>query len=145
MKKRTGDPWMSGADYGRSLTALTVNLLVSDVAAALVFQREVLGASVVYADVDFAVVSGHGAQWMFHADHTYDRHPLHAVVAGSARRGAGVELRLHGCDPDRAEAAAKRLGFEVLAGAADKPHGVREAFLADADGYVWVPDVPIPA
>jgi catechol 2,3-dioxygenase-like lactoylglutathione lyase family enzyme len=144
MKKRTGDPWMSGAEYGRSLVALTVNLLVKDVAATLAFQREVLGASVVYADADFAVVAGHGAQWMFHADHTYDRHPLHAVVAGVARRGAGVELRLHGCDPDRAEAAARRLGFEVVAGAANKPHGVREAFLADADGYVWVPDVPIP-
>jgi len=87
---------------------------------------------------------GHGAQWMFHADHTYDRHPLLPMVAGVARRGAGVELRLHGCDPDRAEAAAKRLGFEVLASAADKPHGLREAYLADADGYIWVPDVPIP-
>ena len=144
MKKRTSDPWMSGADYGRSLAALTVNLLVKDIAATLAFQREVLAAVVVYADVDFAAVSGHGAQWMFHADHTYDRHPLHAVVAGAARRGAGVELRLHGCDPDRAEAAARRQGFAVLAGAADKPHGVREAFLVDPDGYVWVPDVPIP-
>ena len=144
MKKRTGEPWMSGADYGRSLKALSVNLLVRDIATTLVFQREVLGAKVVYSDIDFAVVSGHGAQWMFHADHTYDRHPLHGVVAGLARRGAGVELRLHGCDPDRAEAAARRQGFAVLAGAADKPHGVREAFLVDPDGYVWVPDVPIP-
>ena len=144
MKRRTGDPWMTGAQYGRSLVALTVNLLVKDIAATLVFQREVLAVNVIYADADFAAVSGHGAQWMFHADHTYDRHPLHTAVAGIARRGAGIELRLHGCDPDRAETAARRLGFEVLAGAADKPHGVREAFLSDADGYVWVPDVPIP-
>jgi catechol 2,3-dioxygenase-like lactoylglutathione lyase family enzyme len=143
MKKRTGNPWMSGAEYGRSLKALTVNLLVKEIAATLVFQREVLGANVIYADADFAVVSGHGAEWMLHADHTYDRHPLRTVVADIARRGAGVELRLHGCDPDRAEAAARRLGFEVLAGAADKPHGVREVFVSDADGYVWVPDVPI--
>ena len=143
MKKRTGDPWMSGADYGRSLKGLSINLLVNDIAATLSFQREVLGASVVYSDVDFAVVSGHGAEWMFHADHAYDLHPLRTVVAGIVRRGAGVELRLHGCDPDRAEAAARRLGFEVLAGAADKPHGVREVFVVDPDGYVWVPDVPL--
>ena len=144
MKKRTGEPWMSGADYGRSLKALTVNLLVKDIAAALRFQREVLGARVVYADADFAAVSACGAEWMLHADHTYDKHPLRAVIAGVARRGAGIELRVHGCDPDAAEAAARKSGFAVLAAAADKPHGVREAFLADADGYVWVPDVPLP-
>src|SRR5205814_567229 len=130
--------------YGRSLKALTVNLLVTDIAATLRFQQEVLGARVVYADADFAVVTAQGAEWMFHADHTYDRHPLRAAAAAVARRGAGVELRLHGCDPDRAEAAARRLGFDVLASAADKPHGVREAFLSDADGYIWVPDLPIP-
>ena len=30
-----------------------------------------------------------------------------------------------------------------LAGAMDKPHGLREAFLIDADGYLWVPGVGI--
>src|SRR5262245_19753989 len=142
MKQRTGDPWMSGADYGRSLRALTINLLVRDVAASLAFQREVLGAEVVYSDADFAVVSAHGAQWMMHADHTYDRHPSLERVGDGARRGSGVELRLHGCDPDKAEYAARKHGYEVLAGAEDKPHGVREAFLCDPDGYIWVPDVP---
>ena len=82
MKKRTGEPWMSGADYGRSLKALTVNLLVRDVGAALVFQREVLAARIVYADVDFAVATACGAEWMLHADHTYDRHPALSRVAG---------------------------------------------------------------
>jgi catechol 2,3-dioxygenase-like lactoylglutathione lyase family enzyme len=143
MKKRTGEPWMTGADYGRSLKALTVNLLVRDIAAALVFQREVLGARVVYSDADFAVARACGAEWMLHADHTYDRHPAAARVAVSAPRGSGVELRLHGRDPDDAEAAARRHGFAVIAGAEDKPHGVREAFLCDPDGYVWVPDVPL--
>ena len=145
MKMRTGEPWMSGADYGRSLKALTVNLLVRDIDAALVFQREVLAARIVYADVDFAVATACGAEWMLHADHAYDRHPALARVAGGGPRGSGVELRLHGRDPDDAEAAARRHGFTVLAGAEDKPHGVREAFLCDADGYVWVPDVPLKA
>jgi hypothetical protein len=51
-------------------------------------------------------------------------------------------LRLHGRDPDAAEAAARRLGYTVLASTVDKPHGLREVYLLDADGYLWVPDVP---
>jgi uncharacterized protein (TIGR00369 family) len=142
MKRRTGEPWMLASKYGRSLTALTINLLVREIEAALVFQREVLGVAAVYSDPDFAVVRGYGAEWMLHADHTYDHHPLNALIAGGRPRGAGIELRLHGCDPDAAEAAARRCGFTVLASARDKGHGLREAHLVDADGYVWVPDVP---
>lgn len=29
----------------------------------------------------------------------------------------------------------------ILAGAADKPHGLREAFILDPEGYCWVPTV----
>ena len=142
MKRRSGEPWMPAREYGRSLSALTVNLLVHDIDVALVFQREVLGVAVVYSDPDFAVVRGYGAQWMLHADHTYEHHPLSAMIAGGGQRGVGIELRLHGCDPDVAEAAARWCGFTVLASANDKGHGLREAYLVDADGYVWVPDVP---
>jgi hypothetical protein len=81
---------------------------------------------------------------MMHADHTYLEHPLHGVVGGSRTRGIGAELRLHGRDPDAAEAAARRLGFQVLASAANKLHGLREVYLIDADGYLWVPDIPLP-
>ncbi len=145
MKLRTGDPWMSGAAYGRSLTGLSVNLLTSDMAEALRFARLVLGALVEYSDADFAALSCCGARWMLHADHCYDRHPMRSVVAGEAPRGTGVELRLHGLDPDAAERAAREHGFSVLDGASDKPHGVREAYLVDADGYVWVPDIALAA
>ena len=142
MKLRTGDAWMPADKYGQSLKGLTVNLLVRDIDNALVFQREVLGATVVYSDPDIAVVKGFGAEWMLHADHTYDKHPMQNVAAGVSQRGAGTELRLHGRDPDEAEAAAQRLGFQILATATDKEaHGLREAFLIDSDGYVWVPDV----
>jgi len=133
---------MAADDYGRSLRGLTVNLLGRDVAAAVDFQRAVLRAKVVYADADMAVLCGYGAEWMVHADHTYEGHPLHHEVAALAARGSGVELRLHGCDPDAAAAAARAGGFIVVAEPADKPHGLREAYLADADGYVWVADVP---
>jgi hypothetical protein len=141
MKLRTGDPFMPAPQYGRALSGLSINLLVRETDKAVLFQHEVLGAAVVYHDPDFAVLEWQGTQWMVHADHAYERHPIRGLIAGVAGRGAGLELRLHGCDPDRAEAQARRLGFIVLAPAVDKGHGLREAFLVDADGYVWVPDV----
>ena len=136
---------MPAPDYGRSLRGLTVNLLVRDVALALAFQRDVLRATVVYADPDFAVVRGYGAEWMIHADHTYEGHRLHHEVGAVTARGTGIELRLHGCDPDAAVASAMAGGYTVVADPVDKPHGLREAYIADADGYVWVPDVVAPA
>ena len=145
MKLRMGEPWMPASDYGRSLCGLTVNLLVREIEAALAFQRLVLRADVVYADSDFAVLRGYGAEWMLHADHTYQGHPLHHELAAVTARGSGIELRVHGCDPDAATAAARANGFIVVAEPADKPHGLREAYVADADGYVWVPDVPTTA
>ena len=143
MKLRTGTPWISGADYGHTLKGLSINLLVRDVAGALRFAERVLQAKIVYSDPDFAVLQACGSEWMLHADHCYDRHPMREIVAGDAPRGAGIEIRLHGLDPDQAVQRALALGYKLLAPAADKPHGVREAYLVDADGYVWVPDVPI--
>jgi len=143
MKMRTGDPFMPADEYGRSLPGgLGVNLLVAEIERSVAFQTEVLGAETVYCDPDFAVMRFGGIEWMLHADHTYRDHPMSGVVSGLEARGAGVELRLHGCDPDAAEARARERGDIVLAGALDKPHGLREAFLVDPDGYVWVPDVP---
>ena len=136
---------MAADRYGRSLAGLTLNLLVEDVARSLEFQRKVLDATVVYSDPDFAVVRGYGAEWMLHADHAYDHHPFRAEACAAGRRGAGAELRLHGCDPDAAESRALKHGFEVMASAASKPHGLREVYLVDPDGYVWVPDVPFQA
>lgn len=141
--RRTGTPWMPADDYGRSLKGLGINLLVRDVAESVEFTQTVLGAEVVYADADFAVLRHGDAEWMLHADHTYEDNPLHGFVTDLEGRGAGAELRLHHCDPDKAEAAARAAGYTVLAGAADKPHGLREAFILDPDGYCWVPDVPL--
>ena len=134
---------MPAPEYARSLTGLGVNLLVRDIDAALPFHREVLGAEVVYSDPDIAVLRRRDVEWMLHAHHTYDAHPWHPIIVSDAPRGVGVELRLHGRDPDAAEAAARRLGCEIIQGAADKPHGLREAFIVDRDGFVWVPDVPL--
>jgi catechol 2,3-dioxygenase-like lactoylglutathione lyase family enzyme len=143
MKLRASEPWMPAHEYARSLTALTINLLVRNVSATIRFQKDVLDARIVYADPDIAVVTGYGAEWMFHADHTYEKHPLGGLLKQVRRRGTGVELRLHGCDPDAATAAARQHGYRVLAPPSSAGHGLREAYLRDPDGYVWVPDIPI--
>ncbi|MDH3688523.1 MAG: hypothetical protein OEU36_03435 [Gammaproteobacteria bacterium] len=142
MKKSTTESWMPADEYGRSLSGLSVNLLVKDIDVSLPFHRDVLAAEVIYSDPDFAVLNGFGAEWMLHADHTYLDNPMIGIVSALEGRGGGVELRLHGRDPDEAEAVARRLDYIVLQGAMDKPHGLREAYIIDSDGYVWVPDVP---
>jgi catechol 2,3-dioxygenase-like lactoylglutathione lyase family enzyme len=148
MKKRLPDqvPWMSPPEYGRSLRpGLGVNLLVRDVAASVRFATEALGATATYADSDFAVLRLVGAEWMVHADHTYLDNPLSGIVTGAEARGAGIELRLYGVDPDAAEQRARAGGWTVLSGAIDKPHGLREAILIDGEGYVWIPAVALAA
>ena len=81
---------------------------------------------------------------MVHADHTYDKHAFLADTRSASRRGAGAEFRLHGCDPDATAERAQQLGFKVLDGPRDQPdHGLREVHIIDADGYGWVPDVPL--
>jgi catechol 2,3-dioxygenase-like lactoylglutathione lyase family enzyme len=142
VKKWEGDSWVPAPQYGRSLQGFGANLLVRDVAIAVAFAVEVLDAMVVYADPDFAVLRSQGSEWMLHADHTYDKHPLHGSLTDDSHRGVGVEFRLHGLDPDAAEARARARGDTVLAGSIDKPHGLRECYLVDPDGYLWVPDVP---
>jgi len=144
MKKSTSKPFMAAPDYGRSLSGFTVNLLSADLERALEFQRDVLHAEVLHADDDLLILRGYGSHWMVHADHTYDQHPLLEDTRAQPRRGAGVELRLHGCAPDDAAGRARQFGFRVLDGPRDQPaHGLREAHLVDGDGYVWVPDQPL--
>jgi hypothetical protein len=135
---------MDAADYGRSLKpGVGFNLLVREVQRSVDFCSKVLGATATYADEDFAVLRLNGAEWMLHADHAYSDNPLTGIIAGGEARGVGVELRVYGCDPDQAEAAAQAHGHTVLAGSMDKPHGLRECILIDDDGYVWVPGVAI--
>lgn len=144
MKKSTTTPFMAAPDYGQSLSGFTVNLLTADLERALMFQRDVLQAEVLHHDEDLLILRGYGSNWMVHADHTYDKHPLLTDTRQENRRGAGVELRLHGCDPDAVAARARSQGFRVLDGPRDQPdHGLREAHIIDDDGYVWVPDVPV--
>lgn len=127
-------------DFGRSLPrGLGLNLLVPDIAPMERFCREILGANTIHADEDFAAIELLGSVFMLHADHSYLDHEMTGVIAGAEVRGAGVEIRLYGADPDRIETRARQAGHVVLAGAVDKPHGLREAHIVGPFGYVFVP------
>ena len=136
-------PPISAGDYGRSLQGIGFNLLVQDVPRAVAFATDVLGATSFYDTDGFAAMKLFGCNFMFHADHTYRNNALAGLVAGLEGRGAGVELRIYGCDPDIAEAKARAGGWTVLAGSMDKPHGLRECVILDDEGYAWVPGVAI--
>lgn len=142
-KKRTGDPWMTGADYGRSLPPFSVNLIVQDIDRSLRFYTDVLGAAVHYSDPDFAALSLPGLEFMLHADHAYDGHALYKRIAGNAARGAGAELRLLGVDPDAVQRRAEAQGAEIVQPAGDRGHGWRDVIVADPDGYTWAVGLPI--
>lgn len=140
--KRTTEPWMKADAFGRSLPqGIGLNLLVPEVAPLAAFCRSVLGARIVHADEDFAAVELLGSVFMLHADHTYADHAMSGVVSGQEFRGAGMEIRIYGLDPDLAEARAREGGHVVLVGAVDKPHGLRECYLVAPGGYVFVPSL----
>lgn len=142
--KRTGDAWMPADRYGRKLPVFTVNLLVRDIQKSLPFYRDVLAAKVIYADADFAALQLSGVDFMLHADHSYDHHPLYGRMQNSTPRGTGAELRVMGVDPDAAERRAKASGAKILQPAMDFPHGWRDVMLEDPDGYIWAVGVALP-
>jgi catechol 2,3-dioxygenase-like lactoylglutathione lyase family enzyme len=129
----------AGDEYGRKLRGFGINLLVRDMAASISFLTDVLGVEQVYSDEDFAILRHGGMEFMLHSDGTYHSNPLLGLTGDGAVRGVGVELRLYEVDPDLAVETAKARGDHVLQEATDKPHGLREAFIMDPDGYVWVP------
>jgi uncharacterized glyoxalase superfamily protein PhnB len=141
-KTRTGDAFMPADDYGRALPKFSVNLLVRSVEESLPFYRDILGATVRYADGDFAALALLSIDFMLHADHTYDHHPLYERLQGAGPRGTGAELRVLGVDPDTLEARAKAAGVTILRPAQDFPHGWREITLVDPDGYIWAVGLP---
>ncbi len=143
MKKSTKTPFMPAEDYGRSLKGFNVNLVVREVAPVVRFLTEVLEVELVYDDPDLAVLRHEGVDWMIHAEHVYDDRPMLTRTRKANLRGAGCELRLYNVDPDAAEARARAGGYQVLAASEDKPHGLRECYLLDPEGYVWVPGRPL--
>ena len=85
-------PKPDAAAYGRALTGMGINLLVSQVADTVRFAETVLGLETVYADTDFAILRHGGAEWMVHSDASYHSNPLLGLTGDGALRGVGVEL-----------------------------------------------------
>jgi uncharacterized glyoxalase superfamily protein PhnB len=139
---RTGEAFMPADEYGRGMRPLSVNLLVRDTRASLEFYERVHGAEVRYADGDFAVLKLLDFEFMLHADHTYDHHPLNERLKNSGVRGTGAELRVFGIDPDSLERRARDGGATIIQTTRDFPHGWRDVMLADPDGYIWAVGVP---
>lgn len=107
-KKRTGTPWIPAAEYAATLQGLGINLMVRDIERSLPFHLQVLGAQVLDHDVDFAALKFAKSQWMLHAWHSDDDHPLHRQFTSAGPHGIGAELRLYG--PIRTRQNRRRCG-----------------------------------
>ncbi|MDP5336355.1 MAG: VOC family protein [Paracoccaceae bacterium] len=135
---------VTAPDFGRSLSGLGLNLLVRDVPRQARFLADVFGMQTRRINQDFAIIDYHGQFVQLHADRTYHANPLLSLLPESGPRGTGAELRLFQTDPDTAAARADAAGGMILQPPTDKPHGLREAYIMDPDGYVWVPSRPLP-
>src|SRR5258705_918562 len=91
---RMGGAFMPADDYGRGMRPFSVNLLVRDTRVSLAFYERVLGAAVRYADDDFAVLKLLDFEFMLHAEHAYDHHPLYERLQTPWVPGTGAEFRV---------------------------------------------------
>lgn len=130
---------VSAEDFGRSLRGFGVNLLVTDVKASAVFLETVFEMTAHRVTADFAIMRYGAAVFQLHADGTYHANPYLGLLPEQPPRGAGVELRLYDTDPDAACTRAEAEGGTILQPPTDKPHGLREAYILDRDGFAWVP------
>ena len=131
--------------FGRSLRGLGLNLLVADVDRARAFHQTVFGWEAFQPTGDFAILRrpDGSAVLQLHADHTYHANPLAGLLPAAGPRGAGAELRLFDVDPDSAVGRVSAAGGMILQPPTNKPHGLREAYILDPDGYCWVPSRPL--
>ena len=135
---------VTAPDFGRSLSGLGLNLLVRDGPKHAGFLVEVFEMPVHRVSKDFAIIAYHRQLLQLHADGTYHANPLLSLLPEAGPRGSGAELRLFETDPDKAAAKAEDAGGMILQPPTDKPHGLRETYIMDPDGYVWVASRPLP-
>lgn len=133
---------MTAAQYGRTLTGLSINLIVRDIARSVGFYTAVLGFRALYSDPDFAALVRDDVRLTLHADHAYEAVPWTHRLKGMAKRGAGAEIRILGVDPVAVARAVAQRGDAVLYGPLTKAHGWHEVHVEDPDGYVLAVGVP---
>lgn len=130
---------VSAEDFGKSLRGIGINILVREVRATCRFLEAVFEVGVHRLSDDFAIITYGTGVFQVHSDGTYHSNPLLGLVPENPPRGAGLEIRLYDTDPDAAVARAEVFGSVILQAPADKPHGLREAYILCEDGYAWVP------
>jgi len=133
------------AEFGAAMQGISLNLLTRDVRGEAAFLAGVFGCAVHRLSDDYAIVLHAGMVMQLHSDGTFAAHALHALLPEAGPRGAGVEIRLHGADPDLAcVRAADFAAAMVLAAPRDKAgHGLREAVILSPSGYAFVPSLPL--
>ncbi|MCZ8271115.1 VOC family protein [Rhabdaerophilum sp.] len=134
----------SGPEIGRTLTPFGINLLVRDGKRTAAFLTEVFGFTQIRLGDGYGLFRLGSILIQIHEDAVYAEHPLPSLLPEAGARGAGIELRLFESDPDDAEARAKSRGDMILRETLDRPHGLRECFILDPDGYCWVPSKRLP-
>lgn len=130
-------------DFGASLKGLGINLLCRDVRKTASFLEDVFDMGIHRLSADFAIVTYCLQVFQLHADGTYHSNPLLSLLPEAPPRGGGIELRLYDTDPEKAVERAKSHDATILQPPTDKPHGLREAYILDRDGYAWVPSRPL--
>ena len=146
---------MDAAEVGRALRGFGLNLLCRQVIPLAESIASVLEMRVIRANDDYAIIAGPQVAKsliiQLHADATYHANPLSSLLpevgagvgadvgAGVGARGAAAEFRLFDMDPDAAARRAEVAGWYILQPPTDKPHGLRECYLLDLEGYCWVP------
>ena len=134
---------ISADAFGSSLRGFGINLLVSDVRKTVDFLNVVFGIRSTRVSDDFAIVIYGDQVFMLHSDAAYASNPIHALIPETPPRGGGITIHLYDSDPDTACANCPNVDAVIMAAPKDKPHGLREAFIADHDGFVWVPSRPL--
>lgn len=124
--------------FGRTLTGIGLNLLVTDVRKMADFLTQIIGCTAERVSADFAIIRYRDQIFQLHQDGTYSSNPLLSILPESGMRGAGAELRFFETDPDEAARQADSSGGMVLQAPTDKPHGLRECYILGPDGYCFV-------
>ena len=142
---------MDAAEVGRALRGFGLNLLCRKVIPLAESIASVLEMRVKRANDDYAIIAcpqvAKSLIIQLHADATYHANSLPSLLpeagVGAGARGAGAEFRLFDMDPDAAARRAEVAGWHILQPPTDKPHGLRECYLLDLEGYCWVPGIVI--